>query len=208
MITIWTVRILAGRRRATGRRDGEPNRQEVVTAPSHQLFVISGVPLLHRLLVSVDECPQFLHLLPEGRVRVQYLQIGVAVVLPHTPSPGTRGFRAGHRCAPCLRQRFIRIIAQTSGHFAAAAEYQAPTDAYGNVNRIQRTQFAGHEIASRLKNPNFVTLAESFGVEGRRATSPAALRTHLRDALSNGHPALIEVPIGEVPSMWGLQLTR
>ena len=81
-------------------------------------------------------------------------------------------------------------------------------DAYGNVRRIQRQQFNEHTIASDLKNPDFVKLAESFGVEGRRATSPEELRTHLREVFSNGHPVLIEVPIGEVPSMWGLQLTR
>jgi acetolactate synthase-1/2/3 large subunit len=81
-------------------------------------------------------------------------------------------------------------------------------DAYGNVNRIQRTQFNGHEIASRLKNPDFVKLAESFGIEGRRATSPEELRTQLHEVFANGHPVLIEVPIGEVPSGFGLQLTR
>ncbi|MGH2587064.1 MAG: thiamine pyrophosphate-dependent enzyme [Dehalococcoidia bacterium] len=81
-------------------------------------------------------------------------------------------------------------------------------DAYGNVNRIQRTQFNGHEIASRLKNPDFVKLAESFGIEGRRATNPEELRAHLHEVFANGHSVLIEVPIGEVPSGFGLQLTR
>ena len=81
-------------------------------------------------------------------------------------------------------------------------------DAYGNVNRIQRTQFNGHEIASRLKNPDFVKLAESFGIEGRRASSPEELRLALRESFANAHPVLIEVPIGEVPMGFGLVLTK
>jgi acetolactate synthase-1/2/3 large subunit len=98
---------------------------------------------------------------------------------------------------------------------STAARHQIPLvtvvfsdDAYGNVRRIQTQQFHGHTIASDLLNPDFVKLAEAFGVEGRRASSPAELRRALRDGFTNGHPVLIEVPIGEVPSMWGLQLTR
>jgi acetolactate synthase-1/2/3 large subunit len=81
-------------------------------------------------------------------------------------------------------------------------------NAYGNVRRIQKMQFNDHTIASDLKNPDFMKLAESFGIEGRRATSPDDLRRHLREVFANGHPVLIEVPIGEVPSPWGLQLTK
>jgi acetolactate synthase-1/2/3 large subunit len=81
-------------------------------------------------------------------------------------------------------------------------------DAYGNVRRIQTQQFHGHTIGSDLLNPDFVKLAEAFGVEGRRATNPEELRRALRDGFANAHPVLIEVPIGEVPSMWGLQMTR
>jgi acetolactate synthase-1/2/3 large subunit len=50
-------------------------------------------------------------------------------------------------------------------------------------------------------NPDFVKLAESFGVDGRRATNPAELRTALREALAAGRPALIEVPVGVMPQI-------
>lgn len=73
--------------------------------------------------------------------------------------------------------------------------------AYGNVKRIQSQTF-GREIASTLTNPDFVALAESFGMPGRRATDPAALRTCLDEALSAGGPALVEVPIGAQPDIW------
>ena len=74
-------------------------------------------------------------------------------------------------------------------------------DAYGNVKRIQKTSYGGRTIASDLHNPDFVKYAESFGMPGYRAESPEQLSEAIEDAWKNGGPALIEVPIGEVPSM-------
>lgn len=75
-------------------------------------------------------------------------------------------------------------------------------NAYGNVRRIQKQSFNGRTIASDLLNPDFVKLAESFGMEGIRAGGPEELRTALQRAMKNGHPALIEVPVGEMPNMY------
>jgi acetolactate synthase-1/2/3 large subunit len=74
--------------------------------------------------------------------------------------------------------------------------------AYGNVRRIQKEQLGNRLIASDLANPDFVRLAESFGVAAYRATSPDELRTTLGEALALDAPALIEVPCGEMPSPW------
>ena len=79
-------------------------------------------------------------------------------------------------------------------------------NAYGNVRRIQQEQFNGNVIASDLLNPDFVKLAEAFGIAGVRAKDADELRLALREALSNDHPTVIEVPLGEVPSMWGMRL--
>jgi acetolactate synthase-1/2/3 large subunit len=79
-------------------------------------------------------------------------------------------------------------------------------NAYGNVRRIQQQQFNGQTIASDLLNPDFVKLAEAFGVAGVRANGAKELRLAVREALAGDHPTLIEVPMGEVPSMWGLRL--
>ena len=75
-------------------------------------------------------------------------------------------------------------------------------NAYGNVRRIQRESFGGRTIASDLLNPDFAKLAESFGVAGMRAHGPDELAGALREALAGDEPALIEVPVGEMPSMW------
>ncbi len=76
--------------------------------------------------------------------------------------------------------------------------------AYGNVKRSQQQQFGGHVIASELVNPDFVRLAEVFGIGGLRATSPEALAGALREALATAGPVLIEVPVGQMPGTWGL----
>ncbi len=77
---------------------------------------------------------------------------------------------------------------------------------YGNVLRDQETQFGGRTIGARLDNPDFVRLAESFGVHGSRVSDPAALRRALEEQLGAGHPALIEVAIepGIETSPWTL----
>jgi acetolactate synthase I/II/III large subunit len=83
---------------------------------------------------------------------------------------------------------------------ATAAQYRINVVAivfnnqsFGNVMRDQQNSFGGRHIGDRLQNPDFVKLAESFGVAGLRADSPARLRAALEQALSAGAPVLIEV---------------
>ncbi len=73
--------------------------------------------------------------------------------------------------------------------------------AYGNVRRIQKESYGGRTIASDLLNPDFQKLADAFGVAPFRAESPDALRSAIKEAYDLNGPSLIEVPIGEVPSM-------
>jgi len=77
-------------------------------------------------------------------------------------------------------------------------------NAFGNVKRIQQQNYRGRMIASDLTNPDFVALAKSFGIAGMRAVGPDALQGTLREALASHEPALIEVPVGEMPSPWRL----
>jgi acetolactate synthase-1/2/3 large subunit len=79
--------------------------------------------------------------------------------------------------------------------------------AFGNVKRIQSSTF-GREIASSLVNPDFVGLAGSFGARGYYADSPDALTKALADALDGAKPALIHVPIGAQPEIWGILTGR
>ncbi len=79
--------------------------------------------------------------------------------------------------------------------------------AFGNVKRIQKEEFSGHLIGTELVNPDFVHLAEAFGVRGLRVGSPEGLEGALREALADNAPCVIEVPVGEMDSM-RTQLTR
>jgi acetolactate synthase-1/2/3 large subunit len=73
--------------------------------------------------------------------------------------------------------------------------------AYGNVRRSQVEQFGGRLLGTDLRNPDFVGLAESFGVRGARATTPAELEGLLRETMSGeAEPVLIDVPVGAMPN--------
>src|ERR1044071_8684170 len=73
--------------------------------------------------------------------------------------------------------------------------------AYGNVRRAQVEQFDGRVHGSELLNPDFVSLAESFGVRGARATTPGELQGLMRETLgADAEPVLIDVPVGVMPS--------
>jgi acetolactate synthase-1/2/3 large subunit len=76
--------------------------------------------------------------------------------------------------------------------------------AFGNVRRDQEERFHGRLIASDLTNPDFMKLAEAFGVSGYRAKNPDDLKKALEEALGKDAPCLIEVPLekGSEPSPW------
>jgi acetolactate synthase-1/2/3 large subunit len=97
----------------------------------------------------------------------------------------------------------------TANELATAMRHRIPLTAivfadgaFGNVRRIQQEHFGNRTIASDLANPDFVKFAESFGAVGLRARGPDELRTALRDAIRRREPALIEVPVGPMPSRW------
>lgn len=77
-------------------------------------------------------------------------------------------------------------------------------NSYGNVRRDQRQRFDGRVVAADLVNPDFVKLAESFGVPASRVTSPDHFRGALEKALAHGGPYLvaIEVPRDSEVSPW------
>jgi acetolactate synthase-1/2/3 large subunit len=100
-----------------------------------------------------------------------------------------------------------------AGELATAAHHKLPVvvvvfddGAFGNVRRIQAERYGNRLIASDLTNPDFVKYAESFGVPAFRATTPAALESALNEAFALNAPALVHVPVGEMPSPWDLIL--
>ena len=97
----------------------------------------------------------------------------------------------------------------TISELATAARHKIPItsiifndNAFGNVRRFQIEKYNNRPIASDLKSPDFVKLAESFGVKGLRAKTPDELRLCLKDSFASGGPTVIEVPVGDFPSPW------
>jgi len=98
----------------------------------------------------------------------------------------------------------------TLQELATARRYGLPVvvvvfnnEAFGNVRLLQRRQF-GRDYATELTNPDFMTLARAFGVDGQRVSSPQALAGALADAIAARRPALIEATTGDFPSPWHL----
>jgi len=98
----------------------------------------------------------------------------------------------------------------TANELASAVRHKIPlvtvvfnNNAFGNVRLIQQEWYGNRVIASDLQNPDFMKLADAFGVDAERVETPAQLRTALRRGFKrrNG-PTLIEMPVGPMPSPW------
>jgi len=76
--------------------------------------------------------------------------------------------------------------------------------AYGNVRRDQQTVYENRLLGADLENPDFVALAQSFGVQAYKAATPQELKIALTEALAANAPVVIEVPVerGSDTSPW------
>ena len=71
--------------------------------------------------------------------------------------------------------------------------------AYGNVKRMQEDLYGGRVIASELRNPDFVELAQSFGAAAVRVETPHALRDAVAAAWGRRVPTVVSVRVGRFP---------
>ncbi|MCA1553653.1 MAG: hypothetical protein LC737_04670, partial [Chloroflexi bacterium] len=88
--------------------------------------------------------------------------LGVKVAHPHTPVisiTGDGGFMYN-----------VQELATAVAHHIALITVVFNDNAYGNVLRMQKQNYGGRVIASELTNPDFVKLAESFGVSATRVS--------------------------------------
>lgn len=95
-----------------------------------------------------------------------------------------------------------------AGELATAVQHHIPATvmvfddgAYGNVKRTQQRLF-GRQIASELRNPDFLQLARAFDMKGLRAETPEQVESALREALDHDGPVLIHVPVPAFPDPW------
>jgi len=66
-------------------------------------------------------------------------------------------------------------------------------NAYRVLAFRQKVQFAGRVYGSEHANPDFVRLAESFGVKALRLESPSDVEAGVQEALDSAGPAVVEI---------------
>ena len=96
----------------------------------------------------------------------------------------------------------VQELATAVRHRIAVVFLVFNDDAFGNVRRMQQEIHGNRVLASDLANPDFLRLADSFGIASARVRTPDELRPALERAIAAGEPYLIEIPVGEMPSPW------
>ncbi len=131
---------------------------------------------------------------------------------------GTLGFGYATALGVVAGNRDKKVI-QVSGdggfmfnvqELSTAVQYQLPLvtiifddGRFTNVQRQQKEWFDGRVICSDLHNPDFVTLAESFGAAGYYADDPESMRAAIRQAFEQKGPSIIRVDVKEFfPPPW------
>jgi acetolactate synthase-1/2/3 large subunit len=70
--------------------------------------------------------------------------------------------------------------------------------AYGNVARDLEEAWGG-AYGTELKNPDFLKLADAYGMVGMRAREPGEVGRLVAEAVQLDQPVLVEVPVPEMP---------
>jgi acetolactate synthase-1/2/3 large subunit len=182
-----------------------------------------------RLQPQLDHLAAIRDVLPDDGVLVEDVtQVGFAAHLafdfrhPRTflssGPAGTlgAGFAMGLGAQVALPDRQVLVVAGDGGflftatELATAVQHDIPLvtvvfddGAFGNVKRLQTQRFgADRTVASTLRNPDFVALAESFGVLGVLVPGSQHLRPALERAFEHQGPAVVVVPSGPMPDPW------
>lgn len=119
--------------------------------------------------------------------------LGVKVAKPNVPVVSIAG-DGGFMFA-------VQELATAVQHKIGLVTLVFNNDAFGNVQQMQKELYDNRVIASDLINPDFVALAKSFGANGYRATTLDECRAAMRRGFESDLPTVIEVPVGEVPSI-------
>ena len=100
----------------------------------------------------------------------------------------------------------VQELATAVQHGIALVTVLFNNASFGNVRRDQETRYQGRVIGADLVNPDFVKLAESFGVKAYRVHSPAELKPVLERAIAADELCLIEAVVerGSEASPWEL----
>jgi len=202
-----------------------PSRKAELTALKAEVHKrLAGLEPQHSLAKVIrEELPDDAIIVTDVTQLATYTQYDVPIYQPRTLiTPGYQGtlgyaYPTGLGAQVAHPDRKVVVISGDGGFMFNVQELSTAVahginvvcivfadGAFGNVKRIQKDSYGGRNIAVELHNPDFVMLAKSFGMLGLRAKTPDELRRALREALDAKGPALIEVPVGELPNIWKL----
>jgi acetolactate synthase I/II/III large subunit len=119
--------------------------------------------------------------------------LGVKVAKPDTPVLSIAG-DGGFMFA-------VQSLATAVQHKIGLVTIIFNNNAYGNVRTMQIRDYDERVIATDLVNPDFVKMAEAFGANAFRAETEDQLREAIRKGFASDMPTIIEVPMGETPSV-------
>ncbi|SIO08345.1 acetolactate synthase-1/2/3 large subunit [Singulisphaera sp. GP187] len=115
--------------------------------------------------------------------------------------PAALGAAVAREGAPVVSVSGDGGFLMTAQELATATRYQLPVIAivhndssYGAIKNIQKRVHEERYLDVELNNPDFLKLADAFGVPAARANDAAALREAVTAALERQGPTLIEVP--------------
>ena len=102
----------------------------------------------------------------------------------------------------------------TGQDFATAVQYELPlivlvcdNGLYGTIRMHQEREYPGREIATALKNPDFVAYAEAFGGFGVRVDKTADFPAAFAAARKSGKPSIVHLKIDPEAITPGASLT-
>jgi acetolactate synthase-1/2/3 large subunit len=97
----------------------------------------------------------------------------------------------------------------TGQELATAAQHNLPVvtivfnnRAHGSIKKQQLSGYGGRYLGVDLDGPDFAAFAQALGVRGKRVTVLETLGDHVREALEDGGPVLLEVTL-ELDAMDG-----
>lgn len=116
--------------------------------------------------------------------------LGVKVACPKRPVVATMGdggfMYNAQEMATAVQERINVVAVVFNDH------------SFGNVARDLDDAWGG-TIGTDLHNPDFLKLADAFGMAGLRAKEPADVGRLVREAIDQDRPVLVEVPVGRMP---------
>jgi acetolactate synthase-1/2/3 large subunit len=84
-------------------------------------------------------------------------------------------------------------LATAAQHRANVITLVVNNGVYGTIRMHQERHYPGRVVATQLLNPNFVTLARSFGAFAERVETTGAFPAAYRRAVEAGRPAVLEL---------------